>query len=275
MPQNILNVAYASQSQRQKLDIYLPGNDGKTHPVVLWLHPGGFSAGSKEVMIELLAPPLTMRGYAVIAANYRLVDEALFPAQIFDAKAVVRWIRANASKYKFNPEKIAVWGCSAGAMLSVLLGTSSNIPELEDLTMGNSAESSAVSAVVDWYGPIDLLQIDAQLEDLGYPTIYGHDKTGLFKLIGGLQTEFSQKCQRFNPTCYITRNTPPFYIQHGNKDNLVPITQSLVLAEALRATIGHEKVVLSIIENADHFSGKHQSQENIGKILDFLDKYLC
>jgi acetyl esterase/lipase len=274
MPQPILDVAYASQSPRQKLDLYLPDNDGQPHPVVLWLHPGGFSAGSKEVMIDLLAPPLIKRGYAVVAANYRLTDEAVFPAQIFDAKAAVRWIRANASRYRLNPEKIAAWGCSAGATLAVLLGTSSKVPELEDLSMGNSAESSAVNAVVNWYAPIDLLKIDAQLLELGYPAMHSVGKTGLFNVVGGPGPELFERCEKLNPTCYITAGAPPVYIQHGAQDDTVPLTQSLRLADSLRSVIGNEKVALNIVENADHFSGRHQSQENLAKVIDFLDKCL-
>lgn len=274
MNQPIRDVAYASQSQRQKLDLYLPENDGLLHPVVIWLHPGGFSHGSKEIMIDALAPPLLKRGYAVVAANYRLVDEALFPAQIFDAKAVVRWTRANASQYHLNPEEIAAWGCSAGATLAVLLGTSTNVPELEDLSMGNSAESSAVSAVVDWYAPIDLLKIDAQLVELGFPAAHGIQKTELFNVVGGPGPDIIEKCNRLNPVFYLTASAPPVYIQHGNQDDTVPITQSLKLAEALRSAIGNKKVVLKIVENADHFSAKHQSQENIKEIIEFLDQYL-
>jgi acetyl esterase/lipase len=274
MIQPIRDIAYASQSQRQKLDLYLPANDGQLHPVVLWLHPGGFSHGSKEIMIDVLAPPLIKRGYAVVAANYRLTDEAVFPAQIFDTKAAVRWIRANASKYQLNPEKIAAWGCSAGATLAVLLGTSSNVFELEDLSMGNSAQSSAVNLVVDWYAPIDLLKIDSQLVELGYPAIHGIEKSGLFDVVGGPGPQLSERCQKLNPACYITTGASPIYIQHGSQDDTVPMSQSLSLAESLRAVIGNEKVALNIVENADHFSGKHQSPENITKIIDFLDKYL-
>ena len=274
MIQPLRDVAYSSQSQRQKLDLYLPENDSYLHPVVLWLHPGGFAHGSKETMIDVLVPQLIRRGYVVVAANYRLTDEAVFPAQIFDAKAAVRWIRANASKYQLNPETIAAWGCSAGATLAVLLGTSSNAPELEDLSMGNPAESSAVSAVVDWYGPIDLLNIDAQLVELGYPALHDIGKTGLFDVVGGPGPDLSLKCNKLNPVCYLTAGAPPVYIQHGNKDDTVPMTQSLELAESLRAVLGNEKVALNIVENADHFSDKHQSRENITKVIDFLDKCL-
>jgi acetyl esterase/lipase len=216
MSRIVYDVSYAFQSPRQKLDIYLPDQSFQPFPVILWLHPGGFSAGDKSVMVDLLAPPLLAKGYALVCANYRLIDEAILPAQIFDAKAAVRWIKVNAAAYKFNPEKIVAWGCSAGATLAVLLGTTAHVRELEDLSMGNPEVSSSVNAVVDWYGPIDWLQLDTQLVRLGYSPVHYNNNSGLFKLMGSSKTGFPDKCKIFNPVNYITDKAPPFYIQHGD-----------------------------------------------------------
>jgi acetyl esterase/lipase len=268
------DICYATKSLTQKLDVYLPGGGNHPYPVILWLHPGGFSRGDKTDLIDLIIPPLLEREYAVVGVNYRLSGEAKFPAQIFDAKEAVRWIRANAVLYHFNPDKIAAWGCSAGSTLAALLGTSAEVKELEDLTLGNSTQSSRVSAVVDWYGPIDFLQMDAQLVKLGYKPVHDTVNSVGSDLIGGPPSQFPEKYKAVNPINYITREAVPFYIQHGKSDRLVPYLQSLMLAEALRSAIGQEKVVLEIIENAGHFDGVHQSEKNIEKILDFLDKFL-
>ena len=274
MNREIYDIAYAVQSSYQQLDVYLPDIDNNPIPVILWLHPGGFFTGDKTDMIDSLVPPALARGYALVAANYRLTDESPFPSQIFDAKAAVRWIRANASRFNFDSNKTAAWGCSAGATLAALLGTSAGIKELEDLNLGNPEQPGHVNAVVDWYGPMDFLMLNRQRIELGYKAGDNTADSMLEKLLGGPVDEYPEICNSINPATYITTQSPPFFIQHGSKDDLVPYLQSLNLANSLRAVLGQEKVVLSIIENANHFSGIHQSKENIAKALDFLDQFL-
>jgi acetyl esterase/lipase len=268
------DIAYATQSDAQKLDVYLPSNMLGPYPVIVWLHPGGYTGGDKK-MVEPVLDYILDRGYAVASMNYRLADEACFPAQIFDAKAAVRWLRANAATYNLNREEIAAWGVSAGSTFAALLGTSANVGELEDLSMGNPNESSRVSAVVALIGPMDLLQMESQLIQLGYEP--SHDVTtasGETRLIGGQPSEFSERCRAINPATYITTDCPPFYLQHGKADHVVPYLQSVNFARALTDTIGPEKVVLNLIEDVDHFDLIHYSWDNVNKALDFLDKYM-
>jgi acetyl esterase/lipase len=271
---NILrDIEYCSQSEAQKLDIYLPSHVSGPYPVIVWLHPGGYTRGDKN-MVEPVIDDILGRGYAVASANYRLADEACFPAQIFDAKAAVRWIRANSATYNFNRETIAAWGVSAGSTLAALLGTSTRVAELEDLSMGNINESSHVNAVVAVIGPMDFLQIDSQLVRLGYGPIHDDLISGLSRLIGGSPTQFPEKCREINPATYLTIDCPPFYLQHGTADHLVPYLQSVNFAEILIDTIGQKKVVLNLLEDVDHFNAEHNSPANIRKALDFLDRYL-
>jgi len=145
-----LDIAYASKSPAQKLDIYLPDAGDGPFPVILSIHGGAFKGGDKgdNQVVPMLEG--VRRGYAVVSINYRLSGEAISPAQINDIKAAVRWIRANAKQYKFNPDKIAAWGGSAGGNLAALLGTSGDVKELEDGSQGNANQSSRVQAVVDW-----------------------------------------------------------------------------------------------------------------------------
>ena len=110
-------------------------------------------------MIKLVQPMLE-RGYAVVSINYRLSHEAIFPALIYDVKAAIRWIRANAAKYNFHPDKVAAWGSSSGGYLAAMLATTGDVKELEDLSMGNPKKSSRVNVAVDWYGPTDFLLMD-------------------------------------------------------------------------------------------------------------------
>jgi acetyl esterase/lipase len=271
---NVLKkIAYATQSDAQRLDLYLPSPMSGPCPIIVWLHPGGYTMGDKE-MVEPVIDYILERGYAVASMNYRLAYEAHFPAQLFDAKAAVRWIRANAATYNLNKEAIAAWGVSAGSTFAALLGTTANVLELEDFSMGNSKESSYVNAVVALIGPMDFLQIDSQLLQLGYQPLHEDVASGICMLIGGQLTEYQERCQAINPATYITTDCPPFYLQHGTADHLVPYLQSVNFAQLLIDTIGKENVTLNLLEGVDHFDSEHNSLGNINKALDFLDRHI-
>ena len=270
-----LDIAYASTSPAQKLDIYLPEGDGP-FPVILSIHGGAFKGGDKRdnqvvPMLEGLK-----RGYAVVSINYRLSPEAIFPAQIYDVKAAVRWVRANAKKYKFNADKIAAWGGSAGGTLCALAGTSGNVKELEDLSLGNPTQSNIVQAVVDWFGPTDFLKMDEQLKEskVKNPQIHSIPESPESELIGKNLADAPDLVKAVNPETYITPDDPPFLIQHGLIDHLVPYQGSVNLAAKLSADIGKEKVTLELFENNDHGGPAFTTIPNINKVFVFLDQYL-
>jgi len=271
---SFLNLEYAGQSVDQKLDLYLPATGKKPYRVVVWFHGGGWFLGDKRDGIAESAEPFLAAGYAVISANYRLSRRAIFPAQIYDAKVVIRWLRANAVKYRLNPDKIIAAGASAGGYLAALLGTSGQVQELEDLSLGNPVQSSRVNAVVEWYGPIDFLQMDQQLTALGQPAYHSTANSPESNLLGGMLDENPEKCRSANPMTYIKKDNPPFYIQHGKTDVAVPYLQSVNLAEALRAVIGNENVALEILDNAGHLDAVHMSPPYMKKIFIFLDRHL-
>src|SRR5262249_30259401 len=137
--------------------------------------------------------------------NHRFSNHAVFPAQLEDCKAAVRWLRANARKYNLDGNHIAAWGCSSGGHLSALLGTTGHVKELEG-TGGNLDQSSRVQAVVDWYGSIDLLQQPA-------PKPQEAD-SNISRLLGGIAEQNKEKAARANPLTYLTKDTPPFLIMH-------------------------------------------------------------
>jgi len=270
------DIAYSTQSPAQKLDIYLPENGDGPFPVIVSIHGGAFMAGDKrddqvKPMLEGLK-----RGYAVVSVNYRLSGEAKFPAQIFDIKAAVRWIRANAQQYTLNPDKIAAWGGSAGGHLSALLGTSGDVKELEDLTMGNETQSSRVIAVVDWFGPTDFLKMDTQLaeSEVNDPQIHSTPDSPESLLIGANLTDAPQLVKLVNPETYITPDDPPFLIQHGLIDNLVPYQQSAILAAKLAEDLGEEKSTLELFQDTGHGGKSFTTEQNLNKVFAFLDKYL-
>ena len=146
---------------RQNLDLYVP-TDGTNLPLIINIHGGAWQAGSKE-----MGPPMDYlrRGYAVASINYRLSQHALFPAQLDDCKAAVRWLRANAAKYNLDPDHFAAWGYSAGGHLAALLGTTGDVKTFD--AGENLGVSSRVQAVVDYFGPTDFLQMDAHRKSGG------------------------------------------------------------------------------------------------------------
>ncbi len=264
-----LDVPYATLSPAEKLDIYLP-NEGKgPFPIIVAIHGGSFIKGDKRDFQIVPMMEALNRGYAVVSINYRLSGEAKFPSQINDVKAAIRWIRANAEKYTLNSEKIAVWGDSAGGNLAALIGTSGNVKELEDLSMGNPTQSSRVDAVVDWYGPINFLTLGDQLQ-----RNMQNDRRSNSSYIGKTRDEAPELYMAASPETYIRPDNPPFFIQHGNADKIIPLRQSIDFAVKLENVLGKNKVFFQIIDGANHLDDKFTTPENINKVLDFLDRYL-
>jgi acetyl esterase/lipase len=244
---------------RNKLDLYLPAKTDRPLPVVVWIHGGAWLAGSKE---GCPAIPFVARGYAVASVNYRLSQHAVFPAQIEDCKASIRWLRANAEKYRLDPKHVGVWGASAGGHLVALLGTSGDVKELEG-SGGNLDQSSRVQCVVDWFGPTDFTRMGGSHDDANAPEA---------KLIGGAVQENKEKAAKANPITYVTKDSAPFLIMHGEQDNVVPIGQSELLDEALRKA-GVECTLVRIPGNG-HGGPGFASPENRKRIEEFFETHL-
>jgi acetyl esterase/lipase len=219
------------------------------------------------------------RGYAVVAINYRLSGEAKFPALVQDAKAAVRWIRANAHRYGFDPHRIAAWGGSAGGYQASMLGVSAGIPELEDLSLGNPDQPSHVHAVVSWFAPTDFLKMDEQLAASGFPPPpdqrHNDANSPESLLLGQKITEVPDQVDAANPETYVGAHVPPFFLQHGTHDKVVPVQQSIRFAAKLRQALDEGKVRLELLERAEHADPRFEAPENVKKVLDFLDEHLA
>jgi acetyl esterase/lipase len=271
-----IDISYAAASNAQRLDIYIPDEGDGPFPVILSIHGGAFKGGDKADSQVIPMLEGLNRGYAVVPINYRLSSEAIFPAQINDVKASIRWIRANAKQYKLNPDKIAAWGGSAGGHLSAMAGTSGNVKELENLSQGNADQSSCVQAVVDWFGPTDFLKMDEQLKEskVNNPQTHSIPDSPESELIGKNISEAPELVKAANPETYITKDDPPFLIQHGLIDNLVPYQQSVNLARKLELVIGKEKVTIELLQDSGHGGPAFSTPHNLEKVFLFLDKYL-
>jgi acetyl esterase/lipase len=248
---------YGSHKERNNLDLFVPKSE-KPLPLVLWVHGGGWAMGSKDGGNPAL--PLLTKGYAVASTNYRLSQHAVFPAQIEDVKAAVRFLRANAKKYNLDPDHFGVWGASAGGHLVALLGTTGDVKEFD---MGENKDvSSKVQAVIDWFGPTDLARLSP-------PTATDNPIT---KLLGGSTGEKKELAAKANPITHVTKDDPPFLIVQGDDDKLVHYTQSEMLNEALKK-VGVE-CELVMIKGAGHGGQQFTTKEMQEKYLAFFDKTL-
>ena len=218
--------------------------DGTTGPVplVVFVHPGAFMGGDKAMEVGNV-PSVLAAGYAAASVNYRLSSAAPFPAAAQDVKAAVRFLRANAARYGFDPDRFAAWGESAGGNLVAIIGTTGDQSTvLDDPSLGNAGVSSAVQAVVDFYGPTDFLQLDAQFAAAmpaacnGQVPAYDPAYSPASAYLGAAIQTVPDLAAAADPITYIAtaKTLPVFLIAHGDSDCEVPNQQSQILQDALQ-----------------------------------------
>ncbi|AKG34852.1 prolyl oligopeptidase family serine peptidase [Paenibacillus durus] len=195
----------------------------ETYPLIIYLQGCGW--GWSEQDIFAFVPQLAefaKQGYVVATVQYRGSGKALFPGQLHDVKAAVRFLKANASQYNIDPERVGVWGDSSGAHLALLLGLTEGIEEF-DGDREYLQESSKVQAIVDWFGPTDFLSMSQ------YPSVFDHDSphSPESKLVGGAIQEHKDKARKASPSQYVRPDAPPILMMHGDRDDVVPFEQSL------------------------------------------------
>ena len=218
-----IDLAYVKNGHpRQKLDLYVPGQRSGVFPTIVWIHGGGFRQGGKHAhRIFPVVTSFVADGFAVASLNHRYSTQAIFPAQIHDAKAAVRWLRANSGRYRLDPNRLAAWGASSGGHLVALLGTSAGVRELGD----QDDRTSRVQAVVDFFGTSDFSQLGV---------VHRLPTSPAPQLLGGLLTEKVALVKQANPITYVSRDDAPFLIVHGDRDRTVPHHQSQILSAALK-----------------------------------------
>lgn len=246
-----------------KLDLYLPA-DAKDVPLVVWIHGGGWSGGSKN---GCPISWLTDDGYAVASISYRLTDKAIFPAQIHDCKAAIRWLRANAGKYGYSTAKVAVSGSSAGGHLAALVGTSGDVKELEGTVGGNLDQSSRVDAVVDFYGATDFV-----LRSKTQPHRANEEGSVVYLLLGGGADQKVELAKQASAAFHVTSDDPPFLVFHGSNDKTVLIDQSERINEVY--TKAGLPIALHVLKGSGHGGKEFYEGERRGLIREFLAKHL-
>jgi acetyl esterase/lipase len=269
-----------SHEVAHQLDLFIPtgptspdaspaSKERRGLPLVVHIHGGGWSAGDKEQ--EHIFVPLLHQGYAVAAINYRLSGEALWPAQIYDCKAAIRWLRAHAQEYGINPDKIGVWGESAGGHLAAMIATTSGENEWEG-NEGNLQVSSRVQAVCDWFGPSDLVTL---VQQSGKPiSLDPHEKLRSAReftegLLGGKVENHLNQARQASPITYVSKTSAPILIMHGDRDTLVPPAQSTELYMALKAK--NADATLHIVQGAGHGGPQFYRFDIRKQVSDFFD----
>ena len=254
------NVKYATQSPSQRLDIYMPKGVTKP-PLVVWIHGGGFVFGDEDIMkydeAAKLLEVFTKNGIAVASVNYRLAQEALFPAAGIDAKRAIRYLRANANKYGFNSNKFAIGGDSAGSYLALMAAITGNQPSpFDDSTDPNRKVSAAVSVVIDLFGNVDFFEMAEN--NIAYPcdqskNPYPMAPGNIHPWFGDITDSVVQakmKSAGLYPYLKQLKPIPAFYIFHGSDDCSVSPQDSKNLDKAVKDLKG--KSTLAIVPGAIH-----------------------
>lgn len=256
--------------QELKLDLVAPDGPGP-FPGLVIVHGGGWRAGSyKDAIMQTLAERLALRGQGYVAASiqYRLTPKARFPSQIEDCKCAVRWLRENAVKLKIDPDRIGAMGGSAGGHLVLLLGVTVADDGLEgkgDLTPQQAAQSSAVKAVVNLFGPSDLEHgdWDKRVEPL------------IVDLLGGPLKEKAELAKQASPLAFVRKSPMPAPILtfHGTDDDIVPYIHATKMHSALKKIGATEELVT--MQGDKHGWGGKKLDDTISRTVAFFDKHLA
>ncbi len=265
------NIVYGTGGGEElKLDLARPDHEGP-FPALVFIHGGGWHGGSRAGYIPAIKEA-ARRGYVAVTISYRLMkfDQTkretttatpIFPAQIEDAKAAIRWVRANADKYQIDPDRIGVTGGSAGGHLSLLVGLTDENDGLEG-SGGNPEQSSRVQAVVNVYGPTEMARC--------YET---SSVDWIFRLfLGGTPDEAAELYRKSSPVTYVSSDDPPVLTLHGDTDALVPVEQARLLDETMKAAGATHELI--IFEGQGHGFQGEASVKAITAMWDFFAEHL-
>lgn len=278
IPENRQDINYAGDTLvAHRMDIYLPEGSNPPYPAVMVIYGSAFFGNNmKQTAYETLGEPLIQNGFAVVTVNHRSSRDAIFPAQIQDIKAAIRFIKATGGNFQIDTSFIGITGYSSGGHLSALAGASASVKimtidsssaEIEGNIGDYTSYSSKVDAVVDWFGPTDFQLMDSCGSTMAHDAPDSPESV----LIGGPVQENNDLCALANPITYIDPHDPPFLIFHGDADPLVPHCQSEVLFAALQKNGVPSQFVL--VPGAGHGPGLFEEEYFKRMTGFFLDVY--
>ncbi|CDM64870.1 alpha/beta hydrolase [Pyrinomonas methylaliphatogenes] len=253
------NITYITANNYEaKLDVYRPRDLTQPNPVVIFIHGGGWVAGTKEgSALELL--PYLMMGFSVVNVEYRLARVSLAPAAVEDCRCALQWVIRNAERYKFDTNKIVVTGMSAGGHLALMTGMLPAAAGLDRQCSGTT--DMKVAAIINWYGITDVNDL------LDGPNMKGYAVVWL-----GSQINRDEIARRVSPLTYVRAGLPPILTIHGDADPTVPYDHAVRLHQALdRAGVPNQLLTIP--------GGKHggfnaaETQRIYATIRDFLARY--
>lgn len=264
------DILYAADTLKQhKLDLYIPEHTGKTLPLLIWIHGGGWRSGNKYSDMDYMKSTLKAileHGYAVASIDYRYSTTAVFPAQIQDCNRAVDYLYRNSGKYLLDKKRIAVIGFSAGGHLASLMATSNN-SNIDAFYFNKKRPGFKIRAAIDFFGPADFI---ARISSLKLDE--GIQMSTSTALLGAQPVNRPDLAKFASPTTYVDKADPPFLIFHGDKDQTVPIVLSKLLDSYLKlANVQSEFVV---VPGAQHGGVLFASEEIKDKILIFLNTHL-
>lgn len=258
--------------EAQRLDLYLPEKPAERPlPLIVHIHGGGWMGGSK---FPCPVTSMAARGYVVASVEYRFSQKAIFPAQIQDCQAAIRWLRANREKYQIDPERVGVVGGSAGGHLSALVGVTGGKKAFPPIG-GHEEQSDRVQAVCDIFGPANFASVMQQAaEDKNVRNVFKFNSPSdpYSRLIGANLDADPAKTAAVSPVHYVSKDSPPTLILHGTHDALVPYAQSVEFAAALKAQ-GVE-TWLQTIPGAGHGGAGFAKPSIVLLTQNFFDKHL-
>ncbi len=272
------DLAYGDVSSDQKLDLWLPDAPAEgPYPVIMFFHGGAFQIGAKRENQSEPVLRMLEHGYAIADVEYRKSGEAVFPAMLLDAKAAVRFLRANAEQYDLDPSRIAAWGASAGGWIVGMLGATGDQADFLDENRIFPEQSDAVQAVVDWCGPCgNFIFMDSDFEsDVVSVEEHTTVESAEGRFMGHCLTDIPDLCQFAAPMAHVHADMPPVLIIHGVPDPVVPVKQSWRFAQEIARVAGEDKVEYYALDGVPHHSKFWNDHATIASItLEFLERRL-
>ncbi|MFH1738091.1 MAG: alpha-L-fucosidase [bacterium] len=259
------DVPYGTQSEAQRLDILYPTDSSQPLPAIIMIHGGGWYTGGKGGdRTRGMMCAFANAGYVALSIDYRLSDEARFPATVEDCKLAVRWLRANAEEYRVDSEKIGAIGASAGGHLSAMLAVTTPEDGLEGHG-GYEDLSSAIQASVPVCPPCDLrIPLSQKLADQDDPVV--------IRFLGGPLSEKTEAARRASPISYVRADLPPTLIVHGTADKRVNMSQSIAMANALKDAGAPYELIQ--VKDGEHGMGIVRREDIFARVLAFFDETL-
>ena len=258
------------------MDIFLPSEGDGPFPVLIHIHGGGFAMGDKrDGHVKKLLESID-KGYAFISIDYRLSDEAIFPAAVLDVRNAIRFIKEHADKYHLDKDRIATIGGSAGGNLSAMLAMNIENGKF----VGEEGKifdfDPSIKCAIDWFGPTDFSLMDKQALENGVSfTDHSCDYSAESCYLGKRLDLVDKKIiDLANPMSYISRKMSPIFIEHGTVDKLVPYAQSEILYEKIKKDLGSSYAEFHALDQADHEDKMFDDDENMDLVYDFLERKL-